>query len=51
MMEDIKLYVLNAGSFTVTCMDWLEPTLKIMLLVITIGYTAHKWLNIKNDKK
>ena len=51
MTEDIKLYVLNAGSFTVTCMDWLEPTLKIMLLVITIGYTAHKWYNIKNDKK
>jgi hypothetical protein len=51
MMEDIKLYVLNAGSFTITMMDWLEPTLKIMLLVITIGYTAHKWYKLKNDKK
>jgi hypothetical protein len=51
MTEDIKLYVLNAGSFTVTMTDWLEPTLKVLLLVITIGYTAHKWYNIKNDKK
>lgn len=50
MAEDIKLYVLNAGSFTITMMDWLEPTLKIMLLLITIGYTAHKWYNLKNKK-
>ena len=51
MVDDIKLYLLNAGSFTVTMMDWLEPVLKITLLLVTIGYTAHKWYNIKNDKK
>ena len=51
MTDDIKLYLLNAGSFTVTMMDWLEPVLKITLLLVTIGYTAHKWYNIKNDKK
>tara|TARA_R100000149_G_C5751902_1_gene60914 strand:- start:85 stop:237 length:153 start_codon:yes stop_codon:yes gene_type:complete len=50
-MEDIKLYLLNAGAFTVTMMDWLEPALKIMLLLITIGYTLHKWWLIKNTKK
>tara|TARA_A100001201_G_C3986769_1_gene170357 strand:- start:143 stop:298 length:156 start_codon:yes stop_codon:yes gene_type:complete len=51
MADDIKLYILNAGSFTVSMMDWLEPILKITLLAVTIGYTAHKWWNIKNDKK
>ena len=51
MADDIKLYILNAGSFTVSMMDWLEPILKITLLAVTIGYTAHKWYNIKNDKK
>ena len=51
MTDDIKLYILNAGSFTVSMMDWLEPILKITLLAVTIGYTAHKWWNIKNDKK
>ena len=50
-VEDIKLYVLNALSFGVTMMDWLEPTLKILLLLITIGYTAHKWWIMKKGKK
>jgi hypothetical protein len=50
MIDDIRLYLLNAGAFTVSMMDWLEPVLKIGLLLITIGYTAHKWWNLKNDK-
>ena len=50
MADDLKLYVLNAGSFSVSMMDWLEPMLKITLLAVTIGYTAHKWWKLKNDK-
>ena len=50
MVDDIKLYLLNAGSFTVTMMDWLEPVLKITLLLVTIGYTAHKWWDLKKKK-
>ena len=46
-MEDIKVYLLNAGAFTVTMMDWLEPVLKITLLIVTIGYTIHKWYKLK----
>ena len=46
-MEDLKLYLLNAGAFTVTMMDWLEPVLKITLLIVTIGYTIHKWYKLK----
>ena len=46
-MEDIKLYLLNAGAFTVTMMDWLEPVLKITLLIVTMGYTIHKWYKLK----
>jgi len=46
-MADVKLYLLNAGAFTITMMDWLEPILKIILLVLTIGYTAHKWWKLK----
>ena len=46
-MEDIKLYLLNAGAFTVTMMDWLEPVFKITLLIVTIGYTIHKWYKLK----
>ena len=50
MADDIKLYLLNAGSFTVTMMDWLEPVLKITLLLVTIGYTAHKWWRLRNER-
>ena len=50
MADDVKLYVLNAGAFSVSMMDWLEPILKITLLAVTIGYTAHKWWKLKNDK-
>ena len=50
MLSDIKLYMLNALSFGVTMMDWLEPMLKVVLLTLTIGYTVHKWWIMKNKK-
>ena len=50
MLSDIKLYLLNAVSFGITMMDWLEPMLKILLLIVTIGYTIHKWWVMKNKK-
>ena len=49
-MEDLKLYLLNAGAFGVTMMDWLEPILKITLLLVTIGYTAHKWYKLRHER-
>ena len=49
MTDDIKLYLLNAGSFTVSMLDWLEPVLKITLLSVTIGYTMHKWWKLRNE--
>ena len=49
-LADLKLYCLNITSFTVASLDWLEPSLKVTLLVLTIGYTAHKWYLLKNKK-
>ena len=49
MADDIKLYLLNTGSFTVSMLDWLEPMLKITLLSVTIGYTLHKWYRLRNE--
>lgn len=46
-MGDVKLYLLNVSAFTVTMMDWLEPILKIILLIVTIGYTLQKWYKLK----
>jgi len=47
-LDDLKLYCLNITSFTIASLDWLEPILKVMLLVVTIGYTLHKWWKLKN---
>jgi len=49
-LQDLKLYLLNTASFTIASFDWIEPALKVILLLLTIGYTAHKWWKLKNDK-
>jgi len=49
-LDDLKLYCLNITSFTIASFDWLEPVLKITLLAVTIGYTAHKWWMLKKGK-
>jgi len=50
-ISDIRLYVMNAGALGVTTFAQIEDGLKILLLVITIGYTISKWINIKKDNK
>ncbi len=47
-IDDLKLYCFNITSFTIASLDWLEPMLKITLLLVTIGYTLNKWYNMKN---
>ena len=44
--NDIKLIALN-GTVGVVTMTSLEVWLKIILLVVTIGYTLSKWIKIK----
>ena len=46
-LSDIKLYVMNAGTLGVTTFTQIEDSLKILLLIVTIGYTVSKWKNIK----
>ena len=48
--SDIKLYVMNASTLGVTTFTQIEDSLKILLLIITIGYTLSKWINIKKQK-
>jgi uncharacterized metal-binding protein len=50
-LSDIKLYAMNAGTLGVTTFTQIEDSLKILLLVITIGYTISKWVHIKRDNK
>ncbi len=50
LADSIKLYAVNTGAFAASCCDWLEPTLKILLLGATLGYTLHKWYLLKKNK-
>jgi hypothetical protein len=50
-VDDLKLYLLNASSFVLASLNWVEPMLEILLLGLTIGYTVHKWLLIHKNKK
>ena len=47
-LDDLKLYCLNITSFTLARLDWMEPVLEVILLLMTIGYTLHKWWKLKN---
>tara|TARA_B100001093_G_C26002946_1_gene666432 strand:- start:329 stop:520 length:192 start_codon:yes stop_codon:yes gene_type:complete len=48
-LSDIKLYAMNAGALGVTTFTQIEDGLKIILLLVTIGYTLSKWIKIKKD--
>ena len=47
--ENIKILALNGSTLGVTTLTNIEIGLKIVLLIVTIGYTISKW--IENEKK
>lgn len=44
--QDVKLYAINLATMAVT-MTNIEVYLKILLLLVTIGYTLSKWIKLK----
>ena len=48
-MTDIKLLVTHRVALAIT-MTELEVSLKIILLLVTIGYTVFKWVKLKEKK-
>lgn len=48
--SEIRLYIINLSTLGVTTFTKIEMTLKILLLLVTIGYTVTKWIDLKNDK-
>jgi hypothetical protein len=50
-ISDLKLYVMNAGALGVSFMSQVEDWLKIILLLVTIGYTLSKWIKLKSKNK
>jgi hypothetical protein len=49
-LGDIKLYALNLSTMAIT-LTQLDDILKLILLLVTIGYTLHKWIHLKKIKK
>jgi len=50
-VEDIKIYAINALTAGVTSLTQLETGLKIILLIVTIGYTLSRWWEIKEKNR
>ncbi len=47
-MKDLDLYALNISTLSITQLTELETSLKILLILVSIGYTIAKW---KKKKK
>ena len=48
--EDLKVVVLNTAAFGIS-MSAIETTLKIVLLIVSIGYTLNRWYLANKRKK
>jgi len=49
MYNEMKIVLINITTLGISFSN-LEMSLKIILLFVTIGYTLHKWITIKNKK-
>ena len=49
-VQDLKLYLINSLSLIISLSN-IEMTLKIILLLASIGYTITKWIEIYKKKK
>ncbi len=49
-IQELKLYVINGSTLGVTTFTQIEDWLKIILLVVTIGYTIAKWSKVNEDE-
>lgn len=47
--DDVKVLFLNAMTFLLSFAE-IEVILKIALLLISIGYTLFKWINLYQEK-
>ena len=46
----LRLYIINGSAVGVVNFSQIEDWLKIILLIVTIGYTVAKWSKIKDEE-
>jgi len=49
-LTTLRVYALNLSAMTISTFDAIEDGLKIVLLVVTIGYTIQKWYEMRKKK-
>jgi hypothetical protein len=49
-MSDLKIYFFNASAFALSYSE-LDMILKVMLLVVSIGYTAQRWYLLDKERR
>ena len=48
--NEVKLWMINMSVITITFTQ-IENILKLILLIISIGYTIDKWIDRRKNKK
>ena len=48
-MTDLKMYLLSVSTLAIS-LTQVDMALKIMLLLVSIGYTLHKWNLLRGRK-
>jgi|TARA_R110000772_G_scaffold6314_1_gene22105 hypothetical protein len=51
MTENLRIYMINGSVMGLASFSQIEDWLKIILLIVTIGYTTAKWVKVEIDKK
>jgi hypothetical protein len=49
-VQDLKIYLLNSFALVISFSN-IEMVLKILLLLVSIGYTSMKWYDLYKKKK
>jgi hypothetical protein len=49
-MADLKMYFLNASVLTLS-MTNIDMVLKLLLLAVSIGYTAQRWYLLDKERR
>jgi hypothetical protein len=49
-LQDLKIYFFNASALSIS-MTNVDVLLKLVLLIVTIGYTVHKWYIMNENRK
>ena len=49
--SSLKVYAINLSAMTISTIDQIEVALKLLLLVVSIGYTIAKWHELRKKKE